>query len=792
MHRRVRVFTTNLVFWLLTASALATDFAAPVSYPVGIAPHPVVSADFNGDGKLDLAVANSGSGNVSILLGKGDGTFEAAVNYDAAIADPLALSKGDFNNDGKPDLAVFVPGDTGTLAPGELSVLLGKGDGSFELAKTTVLTVATDFAVADFNLDSKADIVVTDYDGASASFRVLVFIGNGDGTFQAPAQGPIAQSSPWGEGYFRYLAAGDFNHDAKPDLAVQVAGGVRILRNHGDATFKTGPIAPVATDYTVQNVDAAEDVDGDGKMDLVAETMTFSHSPSSEGWSRRADNISVFLGNGDGTLKPEKIAASSTWNKANVFAPPVGDSIDSAAVADFNGDGKLDLAFWRSIYPGGVQNKRALEIHLGRGDGTFSASRLSSPYANTVHAGTTADLNGDQLADLILTDLGNNAVLIALNTSAASGADLGIVGAAASADRLGLGSDLTYTANVLNEGPKDSTGVTFADTLSNRVNFVSATTTQGSCSHSHQVVTCNLGALASAFDATVTIIVTPTALGAITNAMSVSATEDDLAPANNSATQDTTVVQSFTLTVTKDGTGTGTISSDPSGIDCGLVCSQKFASDTVVSLTATGSADSTFIGWGGACSGTDPNSCSVTLNAAQSVTATFNLTPDFIMTPTQTSLTVKWGGRVSEILTFPGQGGFSGTIALVCSVSGPSPMPTCDISPASVTTGQSATLTINAAGLIGALTPMTSGRASRIYVMWLPMVILGVILIASFDKKRQQGWALAVLMTAAIALTACSDDSSSTTLPPQLYRVTVTATSGGTIQHSVEIPVTLQ
>jgi FG-GAP-like repeat len=265
MQERARVVTTVLLFWLFTASAFATDFASSVSYPVGMAPHPVVTADFNGDGKLDIAVANSGSGDVSILIGKGDGTFQGAANYDAGVANPLALSRGDFNNDGKPDLAVFFPGDTGTLAPGAFSILLGNGDGSFGAPKSTVLTVATDFVVADFNLDNKADIAVTDYDSNSASVRVLVFVGKGDGTFQAPADGPIVQSTLWGGGYFRYLVAEDFDNDAKPDLAVQVAGGVRIFLNHGDATFQTGPIAPVATDYTVQNVDAAEDVDGDGK-----------------------------------------------------------------------------------------------------------------------------------------------------------------------------------------------------------------------------------------------------------------------------------------------------------------------------------------------------------------------------------------------------------------------------------------------------------------------------------------------------------------------------------------------
>lgn len=342
---------------------------------------------------------------------------------------------------------------------------------------------------------------------------------------------------------------------------------------------------------------------------------------------------------------------------------------------------------------------------------------------------------------------------------------------------------------MLNEGPKDSAGVTFTDTLPSSVSFISASSAKGSCSHAQQVVTCNVGALASGFDATVTIVVSSTALGMITNTMTVSATEDDLAAANNSATQNTTVVQSYTLTVTKNGTGSGTISSSPSGIDCGAVCSRMYASDTVVSLTATGSPDSTFVGWGGACTGEDPNSCSVTLTGAQSVTATFNLTPDFAMTPTQTSLTVKRGGRVSEVLTFPGQGGFSGTILLACSVNGPSPMPTCEISPTSVTPGGSATLTINAVGLMGTLSP--SRRGTNTYAVWFPLVMLGLILTASFDRKRQQSWALALLMTAAIASTACSD-SSSTSLPPQVYSLTVTATSGGTIQRSVDLPVTVQ
>src|ERR1700675_2226369 len=104
MHERKKLFPMALLFWLFTVSAFAADFASPVSYPVANAPTGIVIADFNGDDKLDLAVANSGSGNVSILLGNGDGTFQAAVNFDAAIGSPVSLSTGDFNNDGKTDL----------------------------------------------------------------------------------------------------------------------------------------------------------------------------------------------------------------------------------------------------------------------------------------------------------------------------------------------------------------------------------------------------------------------------------------------------------------------------------------------------------------------------------------------------------------------------------------------------------------------------------------------------------------------------------------------------------------
>lgn len=684
MHRREKLFAvTLLLLFCYGPNAFAVDFSDPVQYPE--APSGVVIADFDGDGKLDLAVANGSAGSVSIRLGNGDGTFQAAHTFNVGVS-PAALSKGDFNNDGKLDLAVFQPGDPNTSATGAISVLSGNGDGSFQSPKMTPLTVAIDLAVADFNLDHKSDVAVADYDSSSGNTRILVLIGNGDGTFQSPKQGATVQSTISGEGG-RYLVAGDFNNDAKPDLGVQVVGGARILLGKGDGTFQAEPAATVASGFVALSVEAAEDLNRDGKMDLVVHSMLFSHTGSGEsGSSRRTDHISVFLGNGDGTLQPEQIAASSFWSKSNVFAPAVGSQIYSPVFADYNGDGVLDLALWRRTTLSTFHTSQGFEIDLGKGDGSFSGARISFAYpTNAARIGATVDLNDDQLGDLILSDVLNNAAVVVLNTSPASGADLGIIGPAARPEPVGLGSNLTYTADVLNEGPSAASAVTFTDTLPSDVTFVSATATQGSCNRSGQVVTCNIGSLASAFDATATIVVTPTATGMVANAMSVAATEADLAPANNSATQDSTVVHQFTLTVTTSGTGSGTVSSNPNRINCPVVCSAVFNEGTVVSIFATAAGDSTFTNWSGACSGAD--ACSVTMGSDQGVTAAFVVNPDFSLSAAGASpASIAAGHSATSTVTINSTNEFNSEVQFTCSVDpAPALAPSCSLNPASAT-----------------------------------------------------------------------------------------------------------
>jgi uncharacterized repeat protein (TIGR01451 family) len=789
----VAPFLMVLVSLSYPVSTFAVDFSNPKSYPVGTRPSDVVVGDFNGDGKPDIAVANRGSGNVSILLNNGDGTFAPAMNFEAGDS-PSVLASGDFNADGKLDLAVFQPGNPDLSVAGSVNVLLGNGDGSFRAPQTMTLTpFAYQMAVADFNLDKKSDLAVSSVNFSTGTpvVTLSIFLGKGDGTFQPETQ--ISAPAPGIGRDAGVLTTGEFNGDGKPDLALanRGDGSISILLGKGDGTFQQTSTVGVAVGFSWVGVQVA-DVNHDGKQDLVVNSMHFQDPPpgNNEGPTSRADHTSVFLGNGNGTFQGEQIVAISSWRKANVFAPAVGDSISPAVIGDYNGDGELDLAFLRTTLLASRLNHASLDVTLGRGDGTFSSALSFSP-ANSIGIGASGDLNGDKLSDLVFLDVASSAAVVELNTSPTSGADLGITAAGADKNPVGVGTNLTYFADVLNEGPQDATGVTFTDTLPNGVNFVSATTTRGTCTQTRGVVTCNLGSVPDAEFAEVKIIVTPNSAGTITNSMNVTANESDLALANNSATQTTAVDPVFTLTVAKAGNGSGTIQSG-SSIDCGTTCSATFLSGNTVALVALPSSKSVFAGWSGGCTGTDPNVCSVTMNSNQSVTAQFAPAPDFTLNPASSSLTMKRGGQVSDVLTFPTQGGFSGAIALVCSVSGPVPMPTCGLSPASVTPGTNATLTVNAAALSASLTAPWFEQGARLSATWLPLGLLGCVLASGFDKKRRRMWGLCLLLLVATILPAACGGGNSVPPPPvaQSYTVTVTATSGA-IQHSAVVTVTV-
>jgi len=251
-------------------------------------------------------------------------------------------------------------------------------------------------------------------------------------------------------------------------------------------------------------------------------------------------------------------------------------------------------------------------------------------------------------------------------------------------------------------------------------------------------------------------------------------------------------IQSQTLNVILAGNGSGAVTSNSGGISCtnaGGSCSARLATGTAVLLTAVPSGNSVFAGWSGACTGTDPNTCSITLDSNKTVTTTFNPPLDFTLSPASQNLSVKRGSQAGDVLTISAQSGFSGSIALICSVSGPPPMPTCGISPGSVTPGTNATLTVNAAALTAALTSRPFERAETLFATVLPLGLMSLVLIF-FDKKRRKFWALSPLILLATILPAACGGSSSAPPPPQNYTVTVTAQSG-VIQHSTTVSVTV-
>jgi hypothetical protein len=401
----------------------------------------VTVTDLDGDGNADIYVglANGGlfSGDDSdpnsayVLMGNGDGTFQGApaLNSGAYSGNNLA----DLNGDGVPDLVYNTFASvSGTSAA--FTVALGNGKGTFTPVSTITapdtFTIngykftgvsklgATSYAVADVNGDDKADLVFVDNgltainpgSGLPITYAYPVYfvaLGNGDGTFQAPVPHAFPQIAPAADFDISLTVSGleiaDFNRDSHADLlfnyndsaggtgATPYLQGLGVLTGKGDGTFASTPIltstyssttAPIALVPQILNV---ADLIGDSNLDLIVNvpgTTIVNFQLQTQ--------LQVFLSNGDGTFKPPSTIA-------------IGADAYATVLADFNKDGKPDLAVLAETGPGQAE----LAISLGKGDGTFAAAAISNldggdAIRSSGLAG--ADFDDDGNIDLALID----------------------------------------------------------------------------------------------------------------------------------------------------------------------------------------------------------------------------------------------------------------------------------------------------------------------------------------------------------------------------------------------------
>lgn len=345
-------------------------FQDHVDYATANSPTNLQLADLNGDGELDVVVATfTKRGKVSVLLGNGDGTLQAHLDYDCGGGTSTVIT-GDFDGDGKLDLVVPNPNDA-------VSLLRGNGDGTFQnFVSFPAGKIPTWITAVDLNGDGKLDIAITN----GSDYTVSVLLNRGNGRFQRPVA--------YGAGVGAVsVTAGDFNNDGKADLAVPDQGPagetnlLSILIGNGDGTLQSH--RDFGTDKGPTAV-AMADFNHDGYADLVV-------------GSEVQKTLSVLISNGDGSL-----------HKAKTYT--VSAVTQTVATGDFNNDGKVDIVSGTNGNRNGF-----VSVLLGNGDGTFQGA-VDTALALHPVAIAVGDFNHDNKLDVVISEFfsrqGDVAVLL--------------------------------------------------------------------------------------------------------------------------------------------------------------------------------------------------------------------------------------------------------------------------------------------------------------------------------------------------------------------------------------------
>ena len=359
-------FLIAVLVVLLSAPAAFGQFLNMPQYDNGTYPGAFRQADVNHDGKPDIIgirLAQTNVFEITVLPGTGTGGFGAAVNTTITGIDSVTSQQflvRDFNGDGKLDVVVF--GNDHITGQGALGVMFGNGDGTFQAPKITItgtitvpITQTYTVNAGDYNNDGKADIAYV----SGSALRVI--FGKGDGTFTSPLTTTL-NTAVLG------IASADFNNDKKLDILASSNTGTFFYAGNGNGTFQ----APIKVGTLEVTALVPAELNGDGNLDFIA------------GGPGRG--FSVFLGDGTGHF-PTKHSYSTV------------PTVSSIAVADFNGDGHLDVALLSS-----VGHPPYITIYLNSGSGTFTLGKTYNADGNGGGTMMAADLNGDKKIDLAFTN----------------------------------------------------------------------------------------------------------------------------------------------------------------------------------------------------------------------------------------------------------------------------------------------------------------------------------------------------------------------------------------------------
>ena len=790
---------TGPIVGILTGNGDGT-FNGGNSYAVGNVGYAsaIALADLNGDHKLDIVEGDryeQPPPEISVLMGNGDGTFAAAP---ALVATPFVgpIVSADFNGDGKPDVAMLGLTTAGEL---EIPIFLDTAAGLVQSGTASIGLTTADasfFAAVDLNHDGKQDLLLQAQQNALP--EMVAFLGNGDGTFGSPLTSPQCGANTTAQGladfngdgipdliatgniYSRYLyiclgkgdgtfdaatqvlagsapgttVFGDFNGDGKLDIAVlnnnNLPSTIGILLGNGDGTFQPATF-PISSNNTLDSL-AAADVNLDGKLDLV---------------TTGSGQLQTFLGNGDGTFRALPSQGSSLY-------------ASTILVSDLNGDGKPDLLLSGD------------DICLGYGDGTFTCQPFPYPAAGYGAGGSVslagaviADFNGDGSP----TSHPHSYDLVVLpNTTAPN---FTISASALSPSPVAPGSSVTSTVAVgpifgFNQTVTLSCGSLPAGVTCS-FNPPSVLNASGNSTLTVNVAdTVQPGAYSLPVSGTAGAIVNPTTVQLSVGSFTVSAS--GLSPSPTSPGSKAT----STVTIAPLGGFTGTVTLSCSNLPAGVTCS--FNPPSVPN--ASGSSVLTVDVADSAQPGTYSLSVTGTSGSlVQPTTLQLNVAGFTMSAAALSPAAVSAGGSATSTITLTSKGSFSASVKLSCSSitlngsSATSAPPTCSFNPATLTSGSgTSTLTVSTTGVTAMLSPRRVRDFGLSYGLWLPMCGIALIGAGTASRKRKVLTLLMVLaLGCLITLPACGGGGGSGGgggggsggTPAGTYTVTVMASASG-------------